>query len=142
MRSDTAKREMEKFSGTPTPTISPVPTELPPDPSEVVQVDISVQGNAVTVNGHDLKKSVACDKFNRVIISGGRNVITIKGACQQIMINGDSNQINGDAALEFVINGENNTVKYSRFVNGKRPTVKENAPGNVIEKTSAPDNKK
>ena len=52
------------------------------------------------------------------------------------MINGDSNQINGDAALEFVINGENNTVKYSRFVNGKRPTVKENAPGNMIEKTS------
>ena len=41
------------------------------------------------------------------------------------------------AATEFVFNGSENTVKYSRFVNGKQPNIVENKPGNVIEQVSA-----
>lgn len=137
LRSETAKREMEKFSGTPTPTIAPSTPELPIDPSEIITADISVHGEMITVNGHDVKKSAACTKFNRVMISGGRNVVMIKGACQQIAINGDGNRIISDAALQFVINGTNNTVNYSFYVNGKRPSIKENASGNTIEKVPA-----
>ncbi|MBK6750021.1 MAG: DUF3060 domain-containing protein [Acidobacteria bacterium] len=137
LRSETAKREMEKFSGTPTPTLAPSTPELPVDPSEIITADISMQGEMITVNGHDLKKTAACTKFNRVMISGGRNVITIKGACQLITINGDGNRIISDAALQFVINGTNNTVNYSLYVNGKRPNIKENASGNTIEKIPA-----
>jgi hypothetical protein len=141
LRSDTAKREMEKFSGTPAPTISPTPAELPPDPSEVVQADVNLQGSTFTVNGYDQKKSVACTKLDRVMVSGGRSVVTIKGACRQIMINGDGNQIIGDAAIEIVVNGDDNTVSYSRYVNGKRPVIKDNAAGNTIEKVAASHDK-
>lgn len=137
MRSGTAKWEMEKFSGTPTPPISPAPTELPIDPSEVVQVDLNLEGEKVNVNGYDQKKTVACTKLNGVMVSGGRNVITIKGPCRQIMINGDANQVTSDAAIEIVLNGTKNTIKYSRYVNGRRPMIKENGAGNNIEKVAA-----
>ena len=137
LRSDTAKREMEKFSGTPTPTRTPMPAEIPVDPAEVIRVETDVPGETVSVHGSDLKKSIACPKFNRVMINGSRNVVTVKGVCQRIMVNGDGNQIISDAALEFVLNGEKNTVNYFRFVNGTRPIVNDNGDGNVFEKTSA-----
>ena len=136
LRSETAKSEMEKFSGTPTPTISPTPVDLPPDPSEVVQADLNLQGKIITVNGFDQKQSVACTKLDRVMINGGRSVVTIKGACRQIMINGDGNQVIGDATIEFVLNGSNNNATYSRYVNGKRPVIKGKAAENTIEKVA------
>jgi len=142
LRSETAKREMEKFNGTPTPTFAPTPTEAPIDPADVIKADISVQGDMVTVNGYDQKKSVACSKFNQVMISGAKNVVTIKGACRQISVNGDDNQIISDGALEFVLNGGKNTVGYSRYVNGKRPITKDNGEGNSIEKIAASETKK
>ena len=142
LRSETAKSEMEKFNGTPTPTIAPTPTEAPIDPADVVQVDISVQGEMVNVSGRDLKKSVACPKFNRVMINGSNNVITIEGGCRQISVNGSGNQIISDAALEFTINGAKNIVTYSRFVNGKRPVIKNSAAENTIEKVTASEAKK
>lgn len=74
------------------------------------------------------------------MINGSRNVVTVKGACQRIMVNGDGNQIISDAAVEFVLNGEMNTANYSRFVNGKRPVVNDNGEGNVFEKTSSSKN--
>ena len=137
LRSETAKREMEKFSGTPTPALSPTPPEAPIDPADVVQADVNIESEKITVNGYDQKKSIACSKLQRVMISGGRNTITIKGACRQIMINGDSNQITSDAAIEIVMNGNRNNVQYSRFVNGKRPIIKDNAGGNTVEKITA-----
>ena len=54
------------------------------------------------------------------------------------MINGDRNQVTANATLAIVVNGSENNVTYSHFVNGKRPVVTENKPGNVIEKVSAP----
>ena len=142
LRSDTAKREMEKFSGTPTPTRTPMPAEIPVDPADVIRVETDVPGETLSVHGSDTKRSIACPKFNRVMINGSRNVVTVKGACQRIMINGEGNQITSDAAVEFVVNGEKNTVNYSRFVNGKRPKISDNAGGNVIEKASASKNVK
>ena len=142
MRSETAKREMEKFSGTPTPTIAPSTPEVPVDPSEIIKADNSVQGDMITVNGYDQKKTIACTKFNRVMISGGRNVVKITGGCQQITINGDGNQVNSEAALEFVLNGSKNTVTYTHFVNGKRPNIKENAEGNSVDKVTVTEAKK
>lgn len=137
MRSETAKREMEKFSGTPTPAISPAPTEAPIDPSEVVQADVNQQGEPINVSGYDQKKSIACTKLNPVTVNGGRSVITIKGPCRHIMVNGDGNRITLDAAIAIVLNGDKNTVQYARYVNGKRPLLTVNAPGNTIEKVVA-----
>ena len=133
-RSGTAKEEMDKFSGTPTPTITPPPTPTPVDPADVVQVDTSMEGGTLTVNGHNQTKALTCAKFDRVMINGSENVANISGVCRQIMVNGDGNQITADAAAEFVFNGTANSLKYARFVNGKQPSVAENQAGNVVEK--------
>lgn len=134
MRSQTAKDEMEKFSGTPTPTIAPIPTEPPVSPMDIIAVDVNVEGDPISVNSSGQTKTVSCTKFNRIRVSGGTNKITIKGACRQIMINGDHNEVTADAAAEFVFNGSGNIIKYSRYTNGKRPIVTDNGPDNVAVK--------
>lgn len=134
LRSGTAKEEMEKFSGTPTPTISPIPTPSPIDPADSVAVDTNLEGDMLTVDGHGLTKSLNCNKYDQVLINGNGNTATIKGVCRQIMINGDENVIKVDASVEFVFNGTGNSLKYMRYANGKRPLVAENKPGNIIEK--------
>jgi hypothetical protein len=127
---------MEKYTSTPTPSISPTPTLEPIDPADIVEVDTRQEGPTISINGYGLSKTIACTKFDPVMVNGDENVVTIKGACRQVMINGDRNKIAADAAMEFVINGIENTVSYSRFANGKRPSVIENKTGNTIEKIS------
>jgi len=128
---------MEKFSGTPTPPISPTPVETPIDPADIVNVDVNSEGDRISINGDSQTKPAACSKFNSVLVNGNADVITIKGPCRQIMVNGDNNEITADAAMEFVFNGTGNTVTYSRFPNGKRPSIVENQAGNTVEKIPA-----
>ena len=135
-RSGTAKEKMEKFSGSPTPPIPPVPTPTPVDPGDIVQVDTTVESETLTVDGDEQKRSVTCNKFDRVMVNGNSSVISIKGACRQVIINGDRNQIAADAAAEFIFNGTDNSLTYVRYVNGKRPAVTQGQPGNLIEKTA------
>jgi hypothetical protein len=137
MRSETAKKEMEKFSGTPRPPISPTPVETPVDPADIVQVDVNMDSDLISINGDDLTKTAACKKFDRISVNGNTNVITITAPCRQITVNGDGNQITADAAMEFVFNGTGNTLRYSRFPNGKRPSIVENQAGNTVEKIPA-----
>ncbi|MGE3468031.1 MAG: DUF3060 domain-containing protein [Pyrinomonadaceae bacterium] len=138
LRSGIAKKNMEKYVSTPTPrpSISPTPASTPIDPADIVEVDMSVTGDTISVNGYDEKGSAACNKFNRVMINGDANEVTITGVCSQIMVNGDRNEINADAAREVVFNGSENTVKYARFPNGMQPSVTNNREGNVIEKSA------
>lgn len=143
LRSGIARDNMEKYTSTPTPTpsISPTPTPEPIDPADIVEVNTSLEGATIAINGYDQDKTVECTKFNPVMVNGDINVITIKGACRQVMINGDKNKITANAAMEIVINGTENTVTYSRFANGKRPAVVENKPGNTIEKATSTNKK-
>ena len=137
MRSGTAKDEMEKFTSSPTPTISPASVEAPVAPADIIAVDVNLKGDVISINGYEQNKTVTCTKFNRVTVNGGASKVEIKGACRQIMVNGDHHKITADAAMEFIINGSENTIKYSRFPNGKRPIVTNNGDDNVIEKTSS-----
>ncbi|MEP7075121.1 MAG: DUF3060 domain-containing protein [Acidobacteriota bacterium] len=137
LRSGTAKEEAEKFNGTPTPTVSPTPTPIPIDPADIIQVDTSQTGDEIAVNRDQPNKIVACTKYNDVNINGDSHSVTIKGACQQITINGDNNKIITDAAMRFVINGDENTIGYLKFPNGQRPSLIDHGDGNVIEKVSA-----
>jgi hypothetical protein len=41
-----------------------------------------------------------------------------------------------DAAMGLVFNGTGNAVKYTRFANGKRPTITQNQGGNDVEKVA------
>ena len=148
MRSGTAKEEMDKFSGTPTPSITPAPTATPVDPADAVAVDTSLEGETLTVNGPQQKQTLKCIKYDRVMINGSGSVVNISGVCRQVMVNGNENQITADAAAEFVFNGTENSLIYMRFPNGKQPTITQNQPGNTVEKlaydpkrTSSPANK-
>jgi hypothetical protein len=141
VQSGITKKSVEKFEPTPTPSISPTPVEAPIDPADVVQVDTSDQGPSLTVNTPKDKTNLVCDKYNRVMVNGGDKVITVKGACRQIMINGDRNDVTAEAVMEIIFNGTENKVRYSRYGNGKRPVVTDNKGGNVSEKAPAPTKK-
>lgn len=134
LRSETAKKEMEKFTSSPTPTISPSPQAAPINPADVITVDANLEGDAISIDGYDQKKSVNCTKVNRVRVNGDGNKIVVKGGCRQIMINGDRNEINADGAMEFVFNGSDNAIKWSHYVNGKVPIITKNRDGNRIER--------
>src|SRR3954464_6178288 len=99
VRSGTAKEEMDKFSGTPTPTVTPVPTPTPIDPADIVQVDTTLEGDTLTVNGSKHNKTLTCKKFDQVMINASASVVTVSGVCRQIIVNGDGNQITADAAM-------------------------------------------
>lgn len=137
MRSGTAKEEMEKWEAKPTASVVLSPTPTPIDPADIVQVDTTREGDLISANGDGQNATKSCTKSNRVIINGDKSTITIKGACRQIMINGDGNKVSVDAAMEFVINGGENNITYTRFANGKAPSVVDNRDGNVVEKVSA-----
>ena len=137
LRSETAKKDMEKFASTPLPIFSPTPEPTPVDPADIIKVDTSLEGESIPITGHKKTQTAVCKKYDRVMVNGDEGVITINGACRQIMINGDGNEIKADAATEIVLNGTNNTVTYSRYINGKQPLIAENQLGNVIGKVAA-----
>ena len=137
VQSGITKKSVEDYNPTPTPTISPASTEAPVNPADVVTVDANLQGETLTVDGPNEKKNVVCSKYNRVMVNSNDNVVTIKGACKQLMINGNGNDVTAEAIVDIVVNGSENNIKYSRFANGKRPSVKENRTGNIIEKVTA-----
>lgn len=149
VRSGIAKKDMEKYVPPPTPDFTPLPEPTPVDPADIMTVDVNLQGERISINGYKLTQSITCKKFDPVMINGDDNVFTIKGACRQIMLNGDRNKITADATTEIVLNGVENTVSYKYFPNGKQPLVIENQAGNLIEKikgapaaTRSPANKK
>lgn len=138
MRSGIAKDEMEKYESSPTPTIAPPPPAgTPIEPADVAVVDITQEGDLLSVDGDKQNKTVTCAKFNRLMVNGDDSVIAVKGACRQIMVNGDRNKITTDAALEFVLNGSGNIIRYARLANGKQPSVTGKQADNAIEKISS-----
>ena len=134
LRSGTAMKEMEKFETKSTP---PFPTPTPIDRVETSAVAKDHDGDTIGINGYEQTQTLACKKFDRVMINGDDNRVTINGVCRQIMVNGDRNHVTSDAAVEFVLNGSENTMNYIYLVNGKWPSVIEARSGNVVEKISA-----
>lgn len=142
-QSGMSKKGVEKYIATPTPSISPTPTEEPIDPADVVQVDTTTErGPTININTPKDKMNVVCDKYNRVMVNGEPKVVTVKGACSQIMINARESDVTAEAVTEIVFNGPGNKVRYSRYANGKRPVVVDNTGGNVADKVAAPATKK
>lgn len=141
VQSGITKNAVEKYGPTPTPSVMPTPAEEPIDPLDVVNVDTGIQGPTISIAESNQKRSVKCDKFNRVMVNGRDNEITVAGVCRQIMINGDRNEVKADAAAEVIFNGSDNKVRYARYTNGKRPVITDNKAGNVAEKSERPARK-
>lgn len=137
VQSEMAKKGVEKYGPTPTPSISPTPTEAPIDPADVVQVDTSEPGPSIVINTPEDKANVVCNKFNRVMVNGGPKVVTVKGVCSQIMLNGNQHDVTAEAVTEIIFNGTENKLRYSKYANGKRPRVTDNKGGNISEKVAA-----
>jgi hypothetical protein len=138
VQSGMSRKSVEKYLPSPTPTFAPTPTPEPIDPADILTVDTSVaDGRMIEINVYDQKRSAKCDRYNRVQLNGDGNTVDLKGGCQQVMINGDRNKVIAEASMEYVLNGQNNTVTYTKFANGKRPTITDNGQGNVIDHAAA-----
>lgn len=137
-QSGMTKKGLEKYNPTPTPERTPL-VEEKIDPADVVTVDTTQSGPGIIINRIADKKPVDCNKYNKVTINGDGYEVEIKGICKQLMINGDKNKITGGAFTELIFNGEENTVEYYKYANGKKPFITENAGTNTVEKTVAPE---
>jgi hypothetical protein len=139
VQSEMTKKSVEKYLPTPTPSISPTPVPEPIDAADVVTVETSAErGNDISVYKSGEKRTASCTKYNDVMVNGSDTVITLKGACRRIEVNGNGNKITSEAVSEIIINGLDNNVTYSRFVNGKRPIIKDNRSTSIVEKIAAP----
>jgi predicted regulator of Ras-like GTPase activity (Roadblock/LC7/MglB family) len=135
-QSEIAKKSVEDLKPNPTPPrVQQAP--VPVDPADVVTDDTTKQGATLFENEDDVKKSLNCKEYNRVMINGSRNEITIMGVCSQIMINGHSNKVTAVAAAEILTYGTNNEVSYTKFANGNRPMVTDTAGSNTVSKVAA-----
>ncbi len=138
VQSGMSRKSVEKYTATPTPTAVPVPTPTPPDAADVIKVDTSVEGPTISIDKETARKTAACGKYERVVVNTLDQKITVTGACRQIMVNGRGNEITIEAASTLMINGNDNTVRYSKFVNGAQPMVSDNGQGNIVENAPAP----
>jgi len=136
VQSEISKKSVEKYAATPAPSVSPTPTEEPIEPADVVNGDTTDPGPTISINRTDDKMNVVCNKYNRVMVNGGAKIVTVKGVCSQIMINGDHNEVTAEAVAEIIYNGNENKLSYSRYANGKRPIVTDNTGGNISEKVA------
>lgn len=127
-------------SATPRPTQTPlVRTAEQIDPADVINVDTVEPGETLYVNEGPEKVTLKCDKYNRVMINGSENEVTITGVCSQITINGRMNRVTAVAAAEILAYGAENTVQYSKYANGKKPVVTDTSKTNTITKVAAAD---
>ncbi len=136
VQSEMAKKSVEEYKPSPTPA-RVQQTPAPIDPADVVTADTTKQGATLFANEDDGKKSLNCKEYNRVMINGSRNEVTITGVCSQIMVNGHGNKVSAIAAAEIITYGRENEVSYSKFANGNRPMINDSAGSNTIEKVAA-----
>lgn len=134
VQSGISKKSVEKYTETPTPEAVVKPTEEPIDPADAIEVNIGEQGPPISINDQAEGKRANCSKYNRVMVNGDGMKFDIRGACSQIMINGDRNNITAEAMAEVVLNGHENNIQYLKYINAKRPLITDNGQGNLIEK--------
>jgi hypothetical protein len=138
VQSGISRKSVEKYQPTPTP--SPVATieEEPIDPADIVKIDTSVEGKEISLDKPSAKVTAECKSYDRVAINTDGQKIEIKGACERVMINGKGNDVTAEAVSIITVNGDENNIRYSKFINGRRPTVTDNGEANTIEKAGAP----
>lgn len=137
VQSGIARNSVDQYKEKPSPTRSPVPTPTPIDAADVITVEVGEEGSLLSVNESGQKKTVDCSKYNRVMVNGDNNTITIKGSCASVMFNGDGNTADVNASAEFVFNGDNNSVTYSKYINGRHFILTDNKKTNTVEKKAA-----
>lgn len=141
VQSGITQKSLEKYQPTPTPEKIVLPTEEPIDPADVMNVDISVDGPTLSVNSETDKKTLNCEKYNRVTINASDQDVTIKGGCSRIVVNGSGNRVSAEGATEIVAYGQDNKIEYTKYVTGKRPNITDSNGTNSITKVKASEAK-
>lgn len=141
VQSGITKKSVEKYAPSPTPAWKIV-VEDQIDPADAIAVDTAVQGPQIFISKpEEAKKIVKCDKYNRIMVNGDAKEVRIIGVCSQIMINGSRNKVTAVAVAEIIVNGRENSVEYSKYANGKKPSIDDNGDGNTILKVDSPKTK-
>ena len=86
----------------------------------------------IVVGGHDLRKTVDC-AGNNVVIDANYSVITIRGECNELRVNGSTNSITVNSVASIVLNSADNTVRWKKAAKGDKPKVVDKSTGNKVE---------
>ena len=57
------------------------------------------------------------------MVNGNDNLLTFTGACGAVTVNGNSNDVNLEAASAIAINGNENRVKWLRGAGKPKPAI-------------------
>ena len=142
VQSGITQKSLEKYQPTPTPERIATPEEEPIDPADVLNVDVTLDGPTLSVNQETDKKNLNCDKYNRVTVNADEQKVKIAGGCRRIVVNGRGNEIDATGATEIITYGQNNTIRYTKYVSGKKPMITDTSGTNTIEKVTTDDKAK
>src|ERR1041384_4383126 len=82
----------------------------------------------ITVMDNDKTLDVDCAKDPNVSLMGNHLTLTTKGVCNRILVTGNDNTVNLDAADDVSVTGNDNTVSVHKAVKAKSPRISN--PGN------------
>ena len=74
-------------------------------------------------------------------VNADEQKVKIAGGCRRIVVNGRGNEIDAVGATEIIAYGQNNTIRYTKYVSGKKPMITDTSGTNTIEKAAAADPK-
>jgi hypothetical protein len=89
-------------------------------------------GEDIVINGHDLRNTVDCSG-NSVVVDANDSVITVRGECDELRVNGSSNTITVNVVASIVLNSADNTVRWKKAAKGNKPEVVDKSTGNKVE---------
>ena len=85
----------------------------------------------LVINGHDLKKTVDCNGRS-VVVDANDSVITLRGECNELKVDGSSNTITVDSVASIVLNSADNTIRWKKAAKGDKPKVVDRSTGNKV----------
>src|SRR5215831_20704097 len=90
---------------------------------------MSATPSDIVIGGHDLKRTADCNG-NSVVVDANDSLITLKGECNEIRVNGSTNTITVDTVASIVLNSADNTIRWKKAAKGDKPKVVDRSTGN------------
>ena len=100
----------------------------------IIKTYNQTQQKVVRIDGVNIQRTISVKAGEKVVIEGANNIITIKGNCDEIEIDGTNNQIQSNNVRKIEIEGANNLVKANEVV-----VVEIEGANNKVNYTSSPN---
>jgi hypothetical protein len=85
----------------------------------------------IVINGHEMRKTVNCNG-NNVVVDANDSVLTLRGKCNEVKVNGSTNSITIDEVASIVLESADNTVRWKKAAKGDKPSVTDRSTGNTV----------